>query len=146
MRAGEAHRRVVGIVGRIEDDDCIARPHQRLHARVDRLGRAQRHRDLSLRIDRHPRIATDAPRDLLAQRHVSGHRRVLVVALAHCLVHQLGELHVDRVIGKALAEVDGAELGRAPRHHGEDRRADVGQLAARIHHAVTPAPRPLSRC
>jgi hypothetical protein len=30
-------------------------------------------------------------------------------------------------VGEALAEIDGAVLGRQRRHHGEDRRADARQ-------------------
>ena len=48
-------------------------------------------------------------------------------------MHQLGEPRIDVVVGKALAEIDGPELRRTPRHHGEDRGADARQLAVQSH-------------
>ena len=140
--AGEPHRRLVGVVGRIEDDDLVARPDQRLHGRVDRLGRPERDGDFGLRVDRDAVGGVQLRRDALAQRRQTLHRCVLVVAGAHGRGHQLGEPRIDVVIGKALAEIERVELAGAARHDGEDRRADVGQLAR---HRARPARSAASR-
>src|SRR6202167_2280228 len=48
-------------------------------------------------------------------------------------MNQGGQQRIDRVVGKALSEVDGAELGGATRHDREDGRADLRQFIRRLH-------------
>src|SRR5690606_38365089 len=57
---------------------------------------------------------------------------VLIPALAHGGRDQLRQPRIDFVIGKALADVDGAQLAGATRHHREDGRTDIGELAAEV--------------
>ena len=71
--------------------------------------------------------------DGLAQGRDAGHRRVLVLALAHGAVQRLDQALGHGEIGEALAQVDGAVLDGELRHHGEDGGADLGQLGFRGH-------------
>jgi len=60
-------------------------------------------------------------RDLLAQLHHPFHRCVLVEAFTHRRGRELGEPRIDVVVGKALTEIEGAELAaRGAKHHRED--------------------------
>ena len=82
--AGEPHRRLIGVVGGIERDRLIARADQRLHRRIDRLRRPERHGDFALRVDRaghstraaSPRCARAAPADPPSARTGCGRRRM----------------------------------------------------------------------
>ncbi len=76
----------------------------------------------------------------LAQGGDSLHRRILVGA-AHQGLGRLGP-HVlwTGVVGKALAQVDGAVLGRQTRHHREDGGRQAGEhwVEASIHERPCP--------
>jgi hypothetical protein len=54
----------------------------------------------------------DLGRDRLPQRRHARHRRILVVAGAHGLVHRIEQRRIAAEVGETLAEVDGAMLGR----------------------------------
>jgi len=131
--AGELHGGLVRVIGGIEYNDLIAGGDQRLHGREDRLGGTKRHRDLELRIDAHRVTAIELGRNRLAQLRHPRHRRVLIMTLAHSLVHQFADTRIDVVIRKSLAEVHGLQLGGTLRHDGEDGGADPRQLAANAH-------------
>ena len=126
--AGELHRRHVAVVRRLEDDDLVAGMRERLDGREDRLRRAGRHGDLVDRVVAAPVQPQDLGRDRLAQRRHARHRRILVVPGAHRRGDEVDQRRVDRIVGKALAEVDGAVLLGERRHHAEDRGARGGQL------------------
>jgi hypothetical protein len=132
-RAGKPNGRFVGVVGGIEDQGFVTGADAGLDGGVDGLGRPQRDGD-GLRRFGAIRQAPVAPlqlrRDGLLQRRHPLHRSVLIVPVAHRGADQLRDARIDGVVRKALAEIDGAELARTPRHDGEDRRTDVGQLAA----------------
>ena len=127
--AGEPHRRVVGVVGRVEDDGLGARRHDRLDGGVDRFGAAAGDRELGLRVDATAAGGDDLGGDGGAQGDVALHGRVLVVSRGHRFGDAGGQAWIYLVVGKALAYVDRALFGRAARHHGEDRGADVGKFA-----------------
>ena len=64
--------------------------------------------------------------------HDAGHQRILIVAGAHRRIDQIDQHWVDRVVGKALSQVDRVVLLREGRHHGEDRRAGRRKLGANV--------------
>src|SRR6185437_10731847 len=90
----------------------------------------ERHGDFRLRIGADSVAPGKLRRDRFPERHHAFHRRVLIVTGAHGSRDERREGRIDVVVRKALAEVERAELARTTRHHGEDRGADLGQLAA----------------
>ena len=65
----------------------------------------------------------------LPQWRQPGHRRILVVAVAHRLRHGADQGGIAVEVRKALPEVDGPVLAGQRRHGGEDGGADIGQAA-----------------
>src|SRR5271154_5164740 len=130
---GQLHARLIGVVGRVKDQYFIAGADQSLNRRENGLGRAESYGHLGIGVDAQSVAALQLNRDLLAQQLEPGHRCVLVEALEHGLMNQGGQQRIDRVIRKALPEVDGAELRGAPRHDREDGRTDLRQFIRRLH-------------
>ncbi len=129
--ARQPHRRIVGVVCRVKHDDFVARPHDGLDGRIERLGGAQRHSDLRLPVGLDAVGRLELAGNHLAQGAAAFHGRVLIEAVAHRLRQQFADARIDVVIGEALPEIQGAQFAGAPRHDGEDGRAHIGQLAAR---------------
>ena len=93
----------------------------------DGLGRAGSDSDLALGVVLPAIQPFDLLADRVAQRCGAGHRRVLVVAVAHGVRHGVHNARIAREIGKALAKIDRAFLRRERAHDREDGRADVRQ-------------------
>ena len=141
----ELHRRSVAVVGRVHDDHLITGMHHRGDGREDGLGATGRDGDLGGRIVLH----LVKPFHLVGQRLQQGgqprHGCVLVMTGTHGGMHTVRQLGVDRKVGEALTEVDGADLVGQAAHHREDGGADVGKLGSQVlrHRsaAITPSSR-----
>ncbi len=131
--AGQLDRRVIAVVGRVKHDHLFTRPHHRMHCVEDRLGRAAGHGDLGLRIHLYPVHALHLGRDRLAQRRHPGHRRVLVVSVAHCPGQGVNQPLRYGEIRKPLPQIDRIMARGQLRHDGEDRGAHLGQFAVGDH-------------
>src|SRR3546814_7354701 len=66
--------------------------------------------------------------DRVAQRRDAGHRRVLVVAVAHRTIELIDQTPRYGKIRETLPEVDRAVFGGKLRHDGTDGGADLRQL------------------
>ena len=125
----------VRVVGRIEQNHFVPGMHQRADRRENGFRRAQRDGDFGFGIGRAPIASPEFQGDLLTQRGLAGHRRVLVVAGSGEFSEQPFE-QVRRIeIRKSLREMDGAELARTLCHDREDRGADVGKFRSNFHNA-----------
>ncbi|MNF87048.1 hypothetical protein D3C84_695030 [compost metagenome] len=71
---GQLHRRLITVVGRIEDDHFVAAVDNRLNGTENRLGRAGRDRHFLVGIDLDAIAAGNLRRNLLAQYRQAGHR------------------------------------------------------------------------
>ncbi len=127
--AGKLDAGAVAVVARLEHDDLVARVHAGQDRGEDRLRRAGGDGDVVRRVVAVAVQGLDLGRQRLAQRGHAGHRRVLVVALAHRRADLLDQPRVAVEVRKALAEVDRAMLLGERRHDREDRRADLRQPA-----------------
>jgi len=127
-RALHAHDRRVAVERRLEIDDLVARMHERADRRVEPFARARDHGDLGRRIVTGAVQRLGLLREPLAQRRDAGHRRVLVVAVAHRARDALDERRIRREIRRALRQVQRVVLRGELADHGKDRRADVGQF------------------
>ena len=125
--------RLVTVVGRVQHDHFLARPHHRMDRIEDRLGGPAGHGDLGIGVHLGAVAAQRLVRDGLAQHRYAGHRCVLVMAGMHGsgqFVHQ-SLRHGE--IGKALAQIDRAVFGGQLGHDGEDGGAYLGQLGFEGH-------------
>src|SRR3546814_3187929 len=112
---------LVAVVGRVEHDHLVAGTHDCVDGVEDRLGRAAGNGDLGVRVRS---VAVDAlclGRDRVAQRRDAGHRRVLVVAVAHRTIELIDQTHRYGKLREPIPEVDRAMLGGELRHDGKDR-------------------------
>jgi len=125
LAARQTHRRLVGIVGRVENHGFVARSDHRLDRIVQSFGRPAGNGDLRLRIHTDGIARLDLAGDLLAQSDDPLHRRILIVPSSDCLDERLRQARIDGIVGKALADVDGALFEGAARHHGKDRRPHI---------------------
>ena len=127
--AGEPDSRVVGVIGGVEDDRFITRAHHCLDGGIDRFGASAGDRELGFRIDFATAGGHDFGGNCGAQRHAALHGCVLVEPGRNRVADAGSQSRIDGKIGEALPHVDRALLGRAARHHGEDRGAYVRQFA-----------------
>jgi hypothetical protein len=81
--AGQAHRRVIRVVRRVEDDGLGAGSDHSLDGRVDGLGATAGDRDLGFGVGITAAGRDDLGGDGRTQTHVAFHRRVLVVTRGH---------------------------------------------------------------
>ena len=102
-RARKPDGGIVGVVGRVENDNLIRRADRRLNDRVERFGSAERDRNFRFRIRHDPVTQRNLARDLRAQFRAAFHRRVLIVPARHRGRHQLRDARIDIVIGKSLS-------------------------------------------
>ncbi len=126
---GERDRRLIGVVGRIENDDFIAGSCERDNGAEQGLRRAARYGDLGLRIDDACEALGNADGNRLAQPGDSGHRRILIHTARKRVGDELDQPGGRVEIGKTLRKVDRRMLLGQPAHHSKDRRAGVRQLA-----------------
>ena len=136
----EPNRGLVRIVCRLQQDHLVARVDHGLHGAEDRLGTAGRHRDFRLRADGSAVDREHLLRDRLAQCQPAGHWRVLVCARAHVRADELDQPGRRGEVRITLRQVDGRMFGGQPRHHGEDRGANLGQLGRRLPHSRSGSP------
>ena len=109
--AGEADGRVVGVIRRIEDDGLVTRAHGRLDGRVDGLGAAAGHREFGFGINGSATAGRDLGGDGGAQRDAAFHGSVLIEPRGHRFGDAGGEIGIDGIVGKALADIDRALFG-----------------------------------
>ena len=127
--AGQGHGGFVGVVARVEDDGLVARADHRRDGAEQRLGGTGRDGDFGGWVRGQPIQRGDFAGDGFAQRFDAGHRRILVAAMRGMVADALQQFRRAVEVRIALGEVEGALVGGKPRHHGEDRRADIRQLA-----------------
>ena len=134
--AGQRDGRQIAVVGRFDDDDFLARMHAAQNGRGKGLRGAGRDGDFRAGIVAVAVQAGDLRGDGLAQGGGARHLRVLVVAGAHGVADQVDQGRVAIEVGKALAQVDGAMLGRqaghAGKHGGAHERQARGQGGSRV--------------
>ena len=126
--AAQRHGRHVGIVDRLKQQDFVARMHERGERREEAFGRAGGHRDLGDRVVAAAVQLLDLRRERLAQREHAGHRRVLVVPLAHVARDGVDQLGRRIEVGKPLRQIDRADLVGQARHDREDADAARREL------------------
>jgi len=131
--ARETHRGLVSIVSGVENHRLVTRAYHRLDGVVEGFGRPASHGDFAERVDGNAVTRRELGRDQLAQRNDTLHGRVLTVTRRHGLDERLRETRINGVVGKSLADIERTFLDRAARHDGEDRGADIGQLAVEAH-------------
>ena len=119
--------RRIAIVGRLDHDHLVARVHDGQDRRLDGLTGAGSDGDVGVRVVAMAVGSLDLGRNRPAQRRQAGHRRILVMAGAHRVGHQVDQRRVAREIGETLAQVDGAMVDGQLRHAGEHGGADVRQ-------------------
>ena len=142
-RAAEEDRRHVRVVAGLEDDDFVAAADGGGDRVEDRFRAAGGHRHFALGIVAAAVRLLVLRRDRLTQPHQPLHRRVLVLAPPHVGGDGVDQRRIAVEVGKALRQVDRADLGRQPRHHREDRRPDRRQLRLADHavHSKVPVSR-----
>ncbi len=135
-RTGQLDGGLIAVVSRVEHDHLLAGTHHAVDGVEDRLRGTTGHGDLDVGIDLCAIAAQRLAGDGLAQRRRPGHRRILVVALAHRPIQRLDQPRRHREIREPLAQVDRLVLSRQLRHHSEDSGADFGQLGGGHGHAA----------
>ena len=127
--AGELHGGFVTIEGGVEDDDFIAGMHDGLHRVENRFGGARGDGYLGLRVGLITIIRRYFLGDALAQRQNPGHGRILVAAPVEPLGNEFPQPRRTIKIRIPLGKIDRPMFSRHARHDGEDRGADLRELA-----------------
>ena len=129
--AGQLDRRLVRIVGRVEQDDFVAGTDDGLDGTEERLGATRGHRDLVLGVNRATVVLGDLGGNRVPQTGQAGHWCVLVAgtALAHVLAGEIEQALGRIEVGEPLGKIDGTVFRGKTRHDREDRGADSRQLA-----------------
>ena len=125
----QAHHRLVAVVGRIEDDHLIARVHHRRDGAEQRLGCPRCHRHFPVRIDPGAVKRRHLVRDRRAQRGNPHHGRVLVVAAMQIVRYPVEQGRRTVKIRESLGQIQRPFRAGELRHHREDGRSHIGQLA-----------------
>ncbi|MEJ0044514.1 MAG: hypothetical protein WDM81_20855 [Rhizomicrobium sp.] len=116
--------RTVGVIGRLDQHDLVALPHQAHDRGGQRLGGAGRDQHLRLRIEVQAMEPLGMAGDGAAQLHPALHRRILVRPFDQRARRSLAHGERAVLVREALAEIDRAVLHRQGRHVGEDGRGE----------------------
>ena len=127
--AGQAHRRLIAVIGRIEQDDLITGPHHRGNRTEQSFRSARGHRDLGFGVHGEAVEIKNLAGDRLAQAWNPRHGRILVVAVGEVVLHPIKQLRRSVEVRIALGQVQGTLLRGQRRHDGENGGADFRQLA-----------------
>ncbi len=123
--ARQLHRRIIGVVGRVEYDDFVADSDEGFDRGEQGGGRARRDRDLGIRVRASRVHAFGLQGDLPPQLRHAGHRRVLVVAGAQMMRDAVEQRRGCCEIGKSLRQVDRFAVQRELGHDCEYGRAEA---------------------
>jgi hypothetical protein len=126
--AAQLYGGAVAIVGGFEEDDLVARAHERQDGCENSLRGPCRDGNLGIGVDGAASGCGVFVGDGLAQGGHAGHGGVLVVAVRDVVPHQ-GLQPFGRIkIGESLRQVDGAVLAGQRRHDGEDAGARIREF------------------
>ena len=124
----QAHRWRIAVIRWIDDDHLITGMDQGSDGGEDGLGGTCRNGDLRSGIVVHIVKFQRLLGDRFVQRWKARHGGILVVPIAHRLLHQPDQYGIHRQIGITLGQVDRSAFTREAAHHTEDGGAHPGKF------------------
>ena len=128
--ARQGNRGLVGVIGRVEDDDLVSLCDAGLYGIEQGLCRPGGHGNFQIHVGGEAVMVQHLECDLFTQLRNAGHRRVLVAAIIQIMAHQFTQTLRAIKVRETLGKVDGTVLLCHSRHHRKNSGAGVRELAA----------------
>ena len=128
------HKRQIGVVCRLEQNDFVAGLNGGENRAGDGLGGARGHHRFRRRVDFHAMEPPVMFGDRAAQLRQAHHRRILIVAVQDGVGGLAAHVLGTGIVGKALPQIDGLLFAGERRHHLEDGGGQIGEKT--VHPAI----------